>query len=93
MMQLVDVDGELKKLLREQAAFRSVQKPAIQAIMQHKSPVVAIIGIRAGKSVLFMLLALVSSGVTIVVMLLVALRFDMKERCEQLGLVSAEWDS
>jgi hypothetical protein len=37
-----------------------------------------------------MLLALVSSRVTIVVVLLVALRFDMKERCEQLGLVSAE---
>jgi superfamily II DNA helicase RecQ len=50
--------------------------------MQHKSPVVAIMGIGAGKSVLFMLLALVSSGVTIVVVLLVALRFDMKERCE-----------
>jgi superfamily II DNA helicase RecQ len=93
MMQLVDVDGELKKLLGEQAAFRSVQKPAIQAIMQHKSPVVVIIGTGVGKSVLFMLPALVSSGVTIVVVLLVALRFDIKERCEQLGLVSAEWDS
>jgi superfamily II DNA helicase RecQ len=47
--------------------------------MQHKSPVVVIIGIGAGKSVLFMLPASVSSGVTIVVVLLVALRFDMKE--------------
>jgi superfamily II DNA helicase RecQ len=50
--------------------------------MQHKSPVVAIIGIGVGKSVLFMLLALVSSGVTIVVVPLVALRFNIKERCE-----------
>jgi superfamily II DNA helicase RecQ len=39
-------------------------------------------GIGAGKSVLFMLPALVSSGVTIVVVPLVALRFDIKERCE-----------
>jgi superfamily II DNA helicase RecQ len=70
-----------------------VQKPAIQAIMQHKSPVVAIMGTGAGKSVLFMLPASVSSGVTIVVVPLVALRFDMRERCEQLGIVSAEWDS
>jgi superfamily II DNA helicase RecQ len=92
-MQLVDVDSELKKLLGEQAAFRSVQKPAIQAIMQHKSPVVAIISTGAGKSVLFMLPASVSSKVTIIVVLLVALRFNIKERCEQLGLVSAEWDS
>jgi superfamily II DNA helicase RecQ len=47
--------------------------------MQYKSSVVVIIGIGVGKSVLFMLLASVSSGVTIVVMLLVALRFDIKE--------------
>jgi superfamily II DNA helicase RecQ len=61
--------------------------------MQHKSPVVAIIGTGAGKSVLFILPASVSSRVTIIVVLLVALRFDMKERCKQLGLVSAKWDS
>jgi superfamily II DNA helicase RecQ len=90
---LVDVDGELKRLLGEQAAFCSVQKPAIQAIMQHKGLVVAIIGTGAGKSVLFMLPASVSSGVSVVVVLLVALRFDMKERCDQLGIVSAEWNS
>jgi superfamily II DNA helicase RecQ len=41
--------------------------------MQHKSPVVAIIGTGVGKSVLFMLPASISSGVTIVVVLLVAL--------------------
>jgi superfamily II DNA helicase RecQ len=61
--------------------------------MQHKSLVVAIIGTGAGKSVLFMLPASVSSGVTIVVVLLVALRFNMKDWCKQLGIVSAEWDS
>jgi superfamily II DNA helicase RecQ len=92
-MRLVDVDGELKRLLGEQATFRSVQKPAIQAIMQNKSPIVVIMGTGGGKSVLFMLPASVSSGVTVVVVPLVALRFDMKERCEALGIVSAEWDS
>jgi hypothetical protein len=50
--------------------------------MQYKSPVVAIIGIGAGKSVLFILLALVSSRVSIIVMLLVALQFNIKERCK-----------
>jgi superfamily II DNA helicase RecQ len=40
-----------------------------------------IIGIGVGKSVLFILPASVSSGVTIVVVLLVVLRFDIKERC------------
>jgi superfamily II DNA helicase RecQ len=47
--------------------------------MQHKSLVVAIIGIEAGKSVLFMLPALVLSRVMIVVVLLVALRFNIKD--------------
>lgn len=93
MMRLVNVDSELKTLLGKQAAFHSVQKPAVQAIMQHRSPVVAIMGTGAGKSVLFMLPASVSSGVTIVVVPLVALRFNMRERCKQLGIVSAEWDS
>jgi superfamily II DNA helicase RecQ len=47
--------------------------------MQYKSPVVAIISIGVGKSILFILLASVSSRVTIVVVLLVALRFDIKK--------------
>jgi superfamily II DNA helicase RecQ len=89
-MRLVDVDSELKKLLEEEAAFRSVQKPATQAIIQHKSPVVAIMSTKAGKSVLFMLPASMSSRVTIIVIPLVALRFDIKERCNQLELVSAK---
>lgn len=58
--------------------------------MQHKSLIVVIIGIGGSKSVLFMLLALVLSGVTVVVVLLVALQFNIKEQCEALGIVSAE---
>jgi superfamily II DNA helicase RecQ len=93
MMRMVDIDSELQRLLGEGARFRSVQKPAMQAIMQHKSPVVAVMGTGAGKSVLFMLPASVSSGVTIVVVPLVALRGDMVDRCKKLGIQAAEWDS
>jgi superfamily II DNA/RNA helicase len=92
-MRFVDMDAELRKLVGKEATFRSVQKPAIQAIMQHKSPVVVIMGTGAGKSMLFMLPASVSSGVTVVVVPLVALRGDMKVRCDRLGIVGAEWDS
>jgi superfamily II DNA helicase RecQ len=49
--------------------------------MQHKSSVVAIIGIGAGKSILFILPASISSRVTIVVVLLVVLRFNIKKQC------------
>jgi superfamily II DNA helicase RecQ len=48
--------------------------------MQYKSPVVAIIGIGASKSILFILLASVSSSVTIIVVPLVTLQFNIKER-------------
>jgi hypothetical protein len=40
---------------------------------------VVIIGIGVGKSILFILLAFISSRVTIVVVLLVALQFNIKE--------------
>lgn len=92
-MRHVDLDEELKQLLGEQARFRSVQKPALEAIMQHKSPVVCIMGTGAGKSVLFMLPASVSSGVTVVVVPLVSLREDMRKRCDSLGISCVEWNS
>ncbi|KAJ6194071.1 hypothetical protein J3E72DRAFT_199128, partial [Bipolaris maydis] len=86
MMRLVDVDSELQRLLGCAAQFRSVQRAAMQAIMRYESPVVVIMGTGAGKSILFMLPASVSSGVTVVVVPLVALRFDMKARCDELGI-------
>jgi superfamily II DNA helicase RecQ len=49
--------------------------------MQHKSSVVVIIDIGVGKSILFILPASMSSEVTIIVVLLVILRFNIKERC------------
>jgi superfamily II DNA or RNA helicase len=51
----------LRDLLEEQAAYRSAKKPANQAIMQHKIPVVVIMVTGAGKRVLFTFLAFVSS--------------------------------
>ncbi|KAF2806588.1 uncharacterized protein BDZ99DRAFT_538952 [Mytilinidion resinicola] len=54
--------------------------------MHYKSPVVAIIGTGGGKSVLFILPALCLTGVTVVVMLLVLLREDIKSRCNKAGI-------
>lgn len=93
MMRQVDIDGQLRKLMGEQAAFRSVQKPALQAIMRQESPVVVIMGTGAGKSLLFMLPASVSTGVTVVIVPLVSLRGNMRERCCRLGITCVEWSS
>jgi superfamily II DNA helicase RecQ len=59
-----------------------VQKEAINAIIAGKSSIVAIIPIGRGKSLLFMLLAFVEQGsTTIVVVLLIALRSNIKQQC------------
>jgi superfamily II DNA helicase RecQ len=56
-----------------------VQKEAINAIIAGKSPIVAIIPIGRGKSLLFILLAFAKQGsTTVVVVLLIALRSDIK---------------
>lgn len=47
----------------------------------------------AGKSISFMLPAWTEpGGTTVVVVPLVALRGDMKERCSKLGIGCTEWD-
>jgi superfamily II DNA helicase RecQ len=55
-----------------------VQQLALEAIIQNEDHVVIIIGTRVGKSVLFILLAIVSSRLTIVVEPLTTLRFNIK---------------
>lgn len=62
--------------------LRGIQASVLQAIKHGISPIVAVMPIGGGKSVLFMLPAWVSSGgLTIVVVLLIALRRDMQQRC------------
>jgi superfamily II DNA helicase RecQ len=57
-----------------------VQKEAINAIIVGKSSIVAIIPIGRGKSLLFILLAFIEqSSTTIVVILLIALRSNIKQ--------------
>ena len=91
-LRLMDPMEELKGMAGESAVFRGVQEPAIRAIMEGKSPVVAVMATGEGKSMLFMLPALCGpSGMTIVVVPLIALRQDMMRRCVELGIVCKEW--
>ena len=50
-------------------------------------------GIRVKKSILFILLALYSTKVTIVVILLILLRGDIKRRYKKVGIKYVKWDS
>jgi superfamily II DNA helicase RecQ len=61
--------------------------------MQHSLRLLVVMATGMGKSMLFMLPALVSSGgVMIVISPLKLLQDDMLDRCDQLGIPSARWD-
>ncbi|KAH6613178.1 P-loop containing nucleoside triphosphate hydrolase protein, partial [Boeremia exigua] len=92
-MRRVDVQTALERLQGKGSTFRSVQQPAIEAIMKQKSPVVVIMGTGGGKSATFMLPASCSTGVTIVVVPVVALKQNMMDRCKAAGIDCVLWDS
>ena len=58
----------------------------IKAIIQQKSPVVVVMDISIGKSILFILLALYFIGVTVVVIPLILLKGDIKRRYKKIGI-------
>lgn len=89
----VNVQSRLEKLVGVGAQFRGFQQEAIEAVMQQKSPVVAIMATGGGKSLLFMLPAFCSTGVTVVVVPLIMLRQDMVSRCKKAGIECIEWNS
>jgi superfamily II DNA helicase RecQ len=51
----MDTAAQLQQIIGKAAKFQGVQKEAIDAIVASKSPIVAVMPTRAGKSMLFML--------------------------------------
>jgi hypothetical protein len=94
-MREVDIDVELVQFYgNADAGFRGIQEAALRAIIHgDEAFILAIIPTGGGKSLLFMLPAVVSQdGVTIVIVPMVALRQDMCERSNEKGIPCAEWD-
>jgi superfamily II DNA helicase RecQ len=74
--------------------FQGVQDPAIWAIQRGESPIVTVMLTGGGKSMLFMVPAFAApGGTTVVVVPLVALRADMQQQCQQLGILCMAWES
>jgi RecQ family ATP-dependent DNA helicase len=93
-LRKMDSSKQLKRMMGNEAEFRGVQKEAIEAITAGQSPVVAVMPTGGGKSLLFMLPAFAEQGgTTVIVVPLIALRGDMKWRCQKLGISCVEWDS
>jgi RecQ family ATP-dependent DNA helicase len=90
------MEPEMQRMMggNSELRLRGVQAPALEAIQQGQSPVVAVMPTGGGKSLLFMLPAWISPrGVTVVVVPLIALRGDMVHRCRLLGISCVEWES
>jgi superfamily II DNA helicase RecQ len=78
----MDSSKQLKRIMGNEAEFRGVQREAIDAITAGESPVVAVMPTSRGKSLLFILPAFAEQGsTTIIIVLLIALRGDIKRRC------------
>lgn len=83
-----------EKMMQKKADFRGVQEQAMEAVISGARPIVVVMPTGCGKSVLFMLPAWAEKGgTTIVVVPLIALRKDMKRRCESFNIPCVEWDS
>jgi superfamily II DNA helicase RecQ len=90
-------NADLQQGLREMfgdpsATFRGGQQEILQAIIQRRSPIVAIQATSFGKSLLFMLPAAMSPhGMRIVVVPLVSLQENMADRCRKMGIRCVIW--
>jgi late competence protein required for DNA uptake (superfamily II DNA/RNA helicase) len=94
-LQATHMESALQRMTqRPDIYFRGVQQPAMQAIQDGASPVVAVMPTGGGKSMLFMLPAFVApGGCTVVVVPLISLRADLMQRCQQLGIQCVSWES
>ncbi|KFY69605.1 hypothetical protein V496_00099, partial [Pseudogymnoascus sp. VKM F-4515 (FW-2607)] len=93
-LQTVDIQQALEEMFSAGTQFCRLQKPALEAIMKHESPILVVMGTGVGKSMLFQIPAKsVSSGTTIVITPLVSLQGHIVERWEmraQIVIVTPE---
>ncbi|KAK4456726.1 hypothetical protein QBC42DRAFT_190312, partial [Cladorrhinum samala] len=76
----VNIREQLRQILGQKAAFRGVQEPAL---------IVIVIRTEGGKSILFMLPARYSGGLTVIIVPLILLQSDIKDRYNQLRIECA----
>jgi superfamily II DNA helicase RecQ len=92
-LQTVDIREEMKQMLGDDAEFRGLQEPALEAIMKNKSPILVVMGTGAGKSLLFQLPARSQkSGTTVVIIPLKSLERSLHERCHKIGISCIQWN-
>jgi superfamily II DNA helicase RecQ len=85
-MRQINIRKQLEQMLALGSQFQKIQKKALKAIMRQTSSIVVIMGTKEGKSMLFILLARYSSGLIVIMMPLVLLRNNIKNRCNKLRI-------
>jgi RecQ family ATP-dependent DNA helicase len=94
LLNTVDIHQELRRMFPKDVTFRGVQEQAMRAIVRGDPRIVVVMPTGEGKSILFQLPAFIApSGITIVVVPLVQLRFDMMDRCKKLNIIAREWEA
>lgn len=93
-LRQADLGAELCRLMDSPtASFRGRQEDALEQIIAGSANVIVVMGTGQGKSLLFMLPALMDpDGLTVVIVPLIALRRDIKDRCDRAGIAAWEWD-
>ncbi|KAJ2546020.1 hypothetical protein EV175_005751, partial [Coemansia sp. RSA 1933] len=93
-LQQVNVCGQLQQMMGRGCEFRGQQSEVIRAIIGGDSPIVQVASTGGGKSLSFMLPAYCSQGgTTIVIVPLVGLQDDLRERCSKHMITSHIWKS
>lgn len=92
ILQSTDAEAGLAAVILGPLQFRSVQRESLQAVLQGET-VMSVMPTSAGKSLLFLSPArLAPHGCTIVVVPLLALRYDLQQRCQKLQIGCSEFD-
>ncbi|KAJ4129428.1 hypothetical protein NW765_016300 [Fusarium oxysporum] len=90
----IDISLELDRLFNRPSVFKPGQHKVLTAIMQNQSPIVTVLPTSGGKSLLFQLpVASCPTGVTVVVVPLVALQGDLFKRTQEMNIPTAQWRS
>ncbi len=93
-MQSIKFNDELKRFMSVDSRFQEMQKSTIEIIMTKKSSVMIVMIIEEEKSLLFMLSTWCSQNdISIIVMSLIALRQNMKQRCKCMSITCVKWNS
>ena len=93
-LRSIKIKNELQRVMNVDSRFREMQKSTIKIVMTRQSSVMIVMIIEEEKSLLFMLSTWCSqSDISIVVMLLIALRQNMKQRCESMSITCVERNS